>query len=94
MLTVHAVHLLIHLCGRMHLVGQNYTQNCIIFFFQVEDAWKTTEFIVIPHRDSKDVFILGGTDDIQVRNHFCLNELLKQSVSIYSVQIEKSGKNS
>ncbi|XP_069092738.1 dynein axonemal heavy chain 6 isoform X2 [Pleurodeles waltl] len=32
---------------------------------KVEDAWKTTEFICIPHRDSKDVFILGGTDDIQ-----------------------------
>lgn len=25
------------------------------------------EFIVLPHRDSKDVFILGGTDDIQVQ---------------------------
>ena len=24
-----------------------------------------TEFIVLPHKDSKDVFILGGTDDIQ-----------------------------
>lgn len=33
---------------------------------QVEDAWKSTEFIVLSHRDSKDVFILGGTDDIQV----------------------------
>ncbi|XP_060619679.2 dynein axonemal heavy chain 6 isoform X2 [Anolis sagrei] len=33
---------------------------------KVEDAWKTTEFIVLPHRDAKDVFILGGTDDIQV----------------------------
>ncbi|XP_030047949.1 dynein axonemal heavy chain 6 [Microcaecilia unicolor] len=33
---------------------------------KVEDSWKTTEFITVPHRDSKDVFILGGTDDIQV----------------------------
>ncbi|XP_053147968.1 dynein axonemal heavy chain 6 isoform X2 [Hemicordylus capensis] len=33
---------------------------------KVEDSWKSTEFIVLPHRDSKDVFILGGTDDIQV----------------------------
>ena len=24
------------------------------------------EFIVLLHRDSKDIFILGGTDDIQV----------------------------
>ncbi|XP_055256564.1 dynein axonemal heavy chain 6 [Moschus berezovskii] len=33
---------------------------------KVEDSWKTTEFVVLPHRDSKDVFILGGTDDVQV----------------------------
>ena len=32
----------------------------------MEDAWKSTEFVVLPHRDSKDIFILGGTDDIQV----------------------------
>lgn len=36
------------------------------FCMQVEDSWKTTEFTVLSHRDSKDVFILGGTDDIQV----------------------------
>uniref|UniRef100_A0A8C2GSU6 Dynein, axonemal, heavy chain 6 n=1 Tax=Cyprinus carpio TaxID=7962 RepID=A0A8C2GSU6_CYPCA len=34
---------------------------------KIEESWKTTEFVVLPHRDSKDVFILGGTDDIQVR---------------------------
>ena len=34
---------------------------------QVEDAWKATEFTVLTHRDAKDVFILGGTDDIQAR---------------------------
>ncbi|KAM5227834.1 dynein axonemal heavy chain 6 [Ctenodactylus gundi] len=33
---------------------------------KVEDSWKTTEFVILPLRDSKDVFILGGTDDIQV----------------------------
>ncbi|XP_078146083.1 dynein axonemal heavy chain 6 [Centroberyx gerrardi] len=32
---------------------------------KVEDSWKATEFTVLSHRD-KDVFILGGTDDIQV----------------------------
>ena len=32
---------------------------------KVEDSWKPTEFTVLPHKDSKDVFILGGTDDIQ-----------------------------
>ena len=33
---------------------------------QVEESWNGTEFTVLPYRDSKDVFILGGTDDIQV----------------------------
>nr|XP_046259789.1 dynein axonemal heavy chain 6 isoform X2 [Scatophagus argus] len=33
---------------------------------KVEDLWKTTEFTVLSHGDSKDIFILGGTDDIQV----------------------------
>ncbi|XP_075319652.1 dynein axonemal heavy chain 6 [Odontesthes bonariensis] len=33
---------------------------------KVEDVWKTTEFTVLSHGDSKEVFILGGTDDIQV----------------------------
>ncbi|XP_021113900.1 dynein heavy chain 6, axonemal [Heterocephalus glaber] len=33
---------------------------------KVEDSWKTTEFVILPLRDSKDIFILGGTDDIQV----------------------------
>ena len=35
------------------------------FILKVEDSWKQTEFIVLPHRESKDVFILGGIDDIQ-----------------------------
>lgn len=33
---------------------------------QVEDQWKNTNFTVLAHGDSKDAFILGGTDDIQV----------------------------
>ncbi|KAA0194622.1 Dynein heavy chain 6 axonemal [Fasciolopsis buskii] len=32
---------------------------------KVEDSWKSTEFTVIPYKDSKDVFIVGGTDEIQ-----------------------------
>ena len=32
---------------------------------KVEDSWRSLDFIVLPHKDSKDVFILGGTDDIQ-----------------------------
>ncbi|XP_065911794.1 dynein axonemal heavy chain 6-like [Dysidea avara] len=33
---------------------------------KVEDSWKSIEFVVLSHRDQKDVFILGGTDDVQV----------------------------
>ena len=32
---------------------------------KVEDAWKKMEFPVLPYRDSKDVFILGGLDEVQ-----------------------------
>ena len=32
---------------------------------KVEDSWKSTELMVLPHKDSKDIYILGGTDDIQ-----------------------------
>nr|CAD7441574.1 unnamed protein product [Timema bartmani] len=31
----------------------------------VEEAWKTLEFVVLPHRDMKDVYILGGVEEIQ-----------------------------
>ncbi|TSN95723.1 Dynein heavy chain 6, axonemal [Bagarius yarrelli] len=41
---------------------------------KVEDSWKTTEFVVLLHRDCKDVFILGGTDEIQVMlDDSCIN---------------------
>ncbi|KAL1023853.1 hypothetical protein UPYG_G00047240 [Umbra pygmaea] len=33
---------------------------------KVEDLWKNSEFPILRHRESKDVFILGATDDIQV----------------------------
>jgi dynein heavy chain len=33
---------------------------------KVEDSWQDVEFIVIPHKDQRDAYILGGTDEIQV----------------------------
>ena len=33
---------------------------------KVEESWKACEFTVLQYKDYKDVFILGGTDDIQV----------------------------
>lgn len=33
---------------------------------KVEDAWKTVDFVVLPYKDYKDVYILGGTDEVQV----------------------------
>ena len=33
---------------------------------KVDDSWKAMEFPVLPYKDIKDVFILGGTDEIQV----------------------------
>ena len=34
---------------------------------KVARAWSETEFIVLPYRDYKDVFILGGIEDIQTQ---------------------------
>ena len=31
---------------------------------KVENAWKPLEFVVNPYKESKDVFILGGVDDV------------------------------
>jgi len=51
----------------IHILYIFYTVYSYMFYtMQVEDSWKSMEFVVLPHRDSKDVFILGGTDDIQV----------------------------
>ena len=56
--------------------------SCLGNILQVEDSWKQTEFIVLPHRDSKDVFILGGIDDIQA--------LLDDSMVIQMFRIENN----
>lgn len=32
---------------------------------QVEDLWQALEFPVLCHKDAKDVFVLGGLDEIQ-----------------------------
>ncbi|XP_069668946.1 dynein axonemal heavy chain 6 isoform X3 [Periplaneta americana] len=32
---------------------------------KVEDNWKALEFAVLPHRDYKDVYILGGIEEVQ-----------------------------
>ncbi|KAK2585046.1 hypothetical protein KPH14_008566 [Odynerus spinipes] len=33
---------------------------------KVEDLWKNLEFIVVPYRDAKDVFILGTLEEVQL----------------------------
>lgn len=39
---------------------------------KVSNKWVDLEFNVIPYKESKDVFILGGIEDIQVRVPPCL----------------------
>lgn len=34
--------------------------------FKVEEAWKSLEFPVVSHKDAKDVYILGSTEEVQV----------------------------
>jgi hypothetical protein len=37
---------------------------------KVVARWGGIEFVVVPYKESKDVFILGAIDDIQVRGCF------------------------
>lgn len=32
---------------------------------KVEESWKILEFVVMPHKDSKDVYILGTLEEVQ-----------------------------
>jgi hypothetical protein len=34
---------------------------------KVQARWASVEFSMLPYKDMKDVFILGGIEDIQVR---------------------------
>ncbi|XP_046489725.1 dynein axonemal heavy chain 6 [Neodiprion pinetum] len=36
-----------------------------ILLKRVEESWKTLEFLVVPHKESKDVFILGSLEEVQ-----------------------------
>ena len=38
---------------------------------KVEYSWKTLDFILLPYKNTKDVFILGSTDDIQNNLNDC-----------------------
>ncbi|XP_046391604.1 dynein axonemal heavy chain 6 [Ischnura elegans] len=45
---------------------------------KVEDAWKSLEFIVLPYKDTKDVYVLGGLEDIQTvldESHININTI-------------------
>ncbi|EGD81584.1 dynein heavy chain 6 [Salpingoeca rosetta] len=46
--------------------GASSEASLEVMLKKVEDAWKEAELPVIPFRDSKDVTILGGMDDIQM----------------------------
>ncbi|GAB1605440.1 dynein axonemal heavy chain 6 isoform X2 [Argonauta hians] len=39
--------------------------NLELILKKVEESWKSVELTVLPYKDHKDTYILGGTDDIQ-----------------------------
>lgn len=50
----------------MELSGQASSEASLeIMLKKVEESWETLEFIVIPHKDVKDVYILGSLEEIQ-----------------------------
>ncbi|XP_031781103.1 dynein heavy chain 6, axonemal isoform X1 [Nasonia vitripennis] len=32
---------------------------------KIEDAWKSLDFVVLPHKETKDVFVLGSLEEVQ-----------------------------
>lgn len=50
----------------MELSGQASSEASLeAMLKKVEESWETLEFIIIPHRDIKDVYILGTLEEIQ-----------------------------
>ncbi|XP_031357040.1 dynein heavy chain 6, axonemal isoform X2 [Photinus pyralis] len=51
----------------MEISGQASSEAGLeLLLKKVEESWKTIEFSVVPHRDAKDVYILGSLEEIQV----------------------------
>ncbi|KAK5640059.1 hypothetical protein RI129_010870 [Pyrocoelia pectoralis] len=50
----------------MEISGQASSEAGLeLLLKKIEDGWKAVEFPVVPHRDSKDIFILGSLEEIQ-----------------------------
>lgn len=50
----------------MELSGQASSEASLeIMLKKVEDSWETLEFVVMPHKDVKDVYILGTLEEVQ-----------------------------
>lgn len=50
----------------LEISGQASSEASLeVILKKVEDSWKSLDFVVLPYKESKDVFILGGTDEIQ-----------------------------
>ncbi|KAK4872624.1 hypothetical protein RN001_014653 [Aquatica leii] len=50
----------------MELSGQASSEAGLeLLLKKIEEGWKTVEFSVVPHRDAKDVFILGSLEEVQ-----------------------------
>lgn len=51
----------------MDISGQASSEYSLeLLLKKVEDTWNDLEYIVLPHKDAKDVYILGTLEDIQV----------------------------
>lgn len=41
-------------------------ETLVVMLNKVEDSWKDVDLIVLPHKNSDDVYILGSLDEVQV----------------------------
>lgn len=50
----------------MELSGQASSEASLeLMLKKVEEVWETLEFVVMPHKDVKDVYILGTLEEVQ-----------------------------
>lgn len=51
----------------MEIAGQASSEAALeAMLKKVEDNWKSLEFVVVPYKEAKDVFIIGSTEEVQV----------------------------
>lgn len=81
-----------HLETLLEIAGQASAEAGLeVLLKKVDDLWKEFELTVTPHRDSKDVFILAGQEDVGCL-YLYANKLLLTFFFAYSIATNGFGR--